>query len=320
MDLFLIRHLDGQENNFISIKLVHHFCQMTQAEENQYIWDPSAAKISSNVISLAINTGTGDKLPTDNLTNPISINIPAGIHFLKDHRTIFPIYHFKKYRNHYKFNTILFSVINRQTKQAKTNLAFTSDAETKQLLVYNMTMAKDDQIVKLLMSVESLKHIFLAIVTTNFVPTYADFNRSGNATVKLLVCIEDGQAVNETSSEKICDDPGRVGLANDSTSWGYLFNGQTISIIGRNVEEPAEDLLIHVGTLVLAHEEKITKHYVKQKSHGTKRSTAPRKSVCFKTSFNFRAHVRKTYSFLCLLFQNCVEFQNYVCPISKNIP
>ena len=52
--------------------------QMTQSEKNQYIWDPSAAAISSNVISLEINTGIGNKLPTDNLTDPIKIAVPSA--------------------------------------------------------------------------------------------------------------------------------------------------------------------------------------------------------------------------------------------------
>ena len=51
---------------------------MTQAEENPYSWDPSSAKVLSDVISFDVNTGLGDKLPTDNLTNPATIIVPSA--------------------------------------------------------------------------------------------------------------------------------------------------------------------------------------------------------------------------------------------------
>ena len=51
---------------------------MTQAEENPYSWDPSSVNVLSDVISLDVNTGLGDKLPTDNLTDPARIIVPSA--------------------------------------------------------------------------------------------------------------------------------------------------------------------------------------------------------------------------------------------------
>ena len=51
---------------------------MTQAEENPYSWDPSSVNVFSDVVSLEVNTGLGDKLPTDNLTDPATIIVPSA--------------------------------------------------------------------------------------------------------------------------------------------------------------------------------------------------------------------------------------------------
>lgn len=165
-----------------------------------------------------------------------------------------------------------FSVFRKTSKQARTNLALASNIVEKSILIYNLTMTPDDQIIKLVMTPSSFRHTFLAIVTTDGVPTHDDFFRTGNGTVKLIVCIENGLAVNE-SLVGTCDSPG---IISESTHWGYLFNGRNLTIVGSNEEGATEDVEFHVGSIALVGGRTEFKTYLKEPSRRSKRSTAPR--------------------------------------------
>ena len=100
----------------------------------------------------------------------------------------------------------LCTVLQKNTKQARSNLASASSLKDKEILVYTMTMTKTTQIMKLSMTLSPMKDTFVAIVTTDQPPAHDDFFRTGNATVKLLVCIKNGQPLSEVLGEK-CDNP-----------------------------------------------------------------------------------------------------------------
>ena len=88
-------------------------------------------------------------------------------------------------------------------KQARSNLASASSLKNKEILVYTMNMAKTTQILKLAMTLSPMGSTFVAIVTEDQAPTHEDFFRAGNTTVKLLVCVKNGQPVSEGTWRKM---------------------------------------------------------------------------------------------------------------------
>ena len=176
----------------------------------------------------------------------------------------------------------LCSVLQKNTKQARSNLASASSLKDKEILVYTMTMTKTTQIMKLSMTLSPMKDTFVAIVTTDQPPAHDDFFRTGNATVKLLVCIKNGQPLSEVLGEK-CDNPDPL---DESAGWTYLLSGSSVSIIGRNVQEPEDDILVYVGCIALIHDRAETKRYLKTATSRSKRSTERRKfAYCVRFSF-----------------------------------
>ena len=161
-------------------------------------------------------------------------------------------------------------------KQARSNLASAASLKNKEILVYTMNMAKTTQILKLVMTLSPMGNTFLAIVTEDQAPTHDDFFRARNTTVKLLVCVKNGQPLSEVLGEK-CDNPGPL---DESGGWTYLLSGSSVSIIGRNVQEPEDDILIYVGCIALIDGQVEAKSYLKTTRTRSKRSTERRKFFC----------------------------------------
>ena len=176
----------------------------------------------------------------------------------------------------------LCTVLQKNTKQARSNLASASSLKDKEILVYTMNMSKTTEIIKLAMTLSPMKDTFVAVVTTDRAPTHDDFFRAGNATVKLLVCVKNGQPLSEVLGEK-CDNPEPL---DESAGWTYLLSGSSVSVIGRNVQEPEDDILVYVGCIALTRHQGETKRYLKTRTSRSKRSTERRKfAYCVRFSF-----------------------------------
>ena len=156
-------------------------------------------------------------------------------------------------------------------RKAKSNLALAASLKNKEILIYNMTMDESTQILKLVMTLSETKDIFLAVVTTDSVPTHSDFTGTGNATVELFICVQNRKPVSEVFGVK-CDSPG---MMNETEQWTYLIDGKSISIIGRDKSVRENSTLVHVGCIALTYDN--TKRYLKSRA---KRSTEPRECLC----------------------------------------
>ena len=58
--------------------------QMYESEQNLFLWDDSAAEVTSPIVSVEVKTTSGQKLPLDSLSKPVTVNFPPlyGKHFL----------------------------------------------------------------------------------------------------------------------------------------------------------------------------------------------------------------------------------------------
>ena len=81
-----------------------------------------------------------------------------------------------------------------------------------------------------------------------------------------------------------CDNPEPL---DESGGWTYLLSGSSISIIGRNVQEPEDDILFFVGCIALIDGQAEAKSYLKVTRSRSKRS-AERRKLSYKVIKMFR--------------------------------